>query len=163
MSNVKFITRAGVQQLIANRTSDNVIIFLSGPTSRGTPLSLLQNNDVITVNGAAEYLLSNSITPFIYVLTDARFLLQRRHDFYQFSRASKFTVVNMDVYEAATEEDKKYMRTHCLILRAFYKREKGGFFKKLKLEMLSKWNKNLLIRVPISKRKDWLDLVKISV
>lgn len=153
MSNVKFITRAGVQQLIANRTSDNVIIFLSGPTSRGTPLSLLQNNDVITVNGAAEYLLSNSITPFIYVLTDARFLLQRRHDFYQFSRASKFTVVNMDVYEAATEEDKKYMRTHCLILRAFYKREKGGFFKKLKLEMLSKWNKNLLIRVPISKRK----------
>lgn len=153
MSNVKFITRAGVQQLIANRTSDNVIIFLSGPTSRGTPLSLLQNNDVITVNGAAEYLLSNSITPFIYVLTDARFLLQRRHDFYKFSRASKFTVVNMDVYEAATEEDKKYMRTHCLILRAFYKREKGGFFKKLKLEMLSKWNKNLLIRVPISKRK----------
>ncbi|AUO66849.1 3-deoxy-D-manno-oct-2-ulosonate III transferase WaaZ [Citrobacter freundii complex sp. CFNIH2] len=153
MSNVKFITRAGVQQLIANRTSDNVIIFLSGPTSRGTPLSLLQNNDVITVNGAAEYLLSNSITPFIYVLTDARFLLQRRHDFYQFSRASKFTVVNMDVYEAATEEDKKYMRTHCLILRAFYKREKGGFFKKLKLEMLSKWNKHLLIRVPISKRK----------
>ncbi|MDT7093507.1 3-deoxy-D-manno-oct-2-ulosonate III transferase WaaZ [Citrobacter amalonaticus] len=153
MSNVKFITRAGVQQLIANRTSDNVIIFLSGPTSRGTPLSLLQNNDVITVNGAAEYLLSNSITPFIYVLTDARFLLQRRHDFYKFSRASKFTVVNMDVYEAATEEDKQYMRTHCLILRAFYKREKGGFFKKLKLEMLSKWNKNLLIRVPISKRK----------
>lgn len=73
MSNVKFITRAGVQQLIANRTSDNAIIFLSGPTSRGTPLSLLQNNDVITVNGAAEYLLSNSITPFIYVLTDARF------------------------------------------------------------------------------------------
>lgn len=73
MSNVKFITRAGVQQLIDSRTSDNAIIFLSGPTSRGTPLSLLQNNDVITVNGAAEYLLSNSITPFIYVLTDARF------------------------------------------------------------------------------------------
>lgn len=81
MSNVKFITRAGVQQLIANRTSDNVIIFLSGPTSRGTPLSLLQNNDVITVNGAAEYLLSNSITPFIYVLTDARFFATKTSRF----------------------------------------------------------------------------------
>lgn len=152
MSNVKFLTRAGVQQLTDSRTSENVIIFLSGPTSRGTPLSLLRNNDVITVNGAAEYLLSNGITPFIYVLTDARFLLQRREDFYKFSRGSKFTFVNMDVYEAASEEDKCYMRAHCFILRAFYKREKGGLFKKLKLETLSRWNKKLLINVPVSKR-----------
>ncbi|EHG7611341.1 3-deoxy-D-manno-oct-2-ulosonate III transferase WaaZ [Citrobacter sedlakii] len=152
MSNVKFLTRAGVQQLTQSRTSENVIIFLSGPTSRGTPLSLLRNNDVITVNGAAEYLLSNGITPFIYVLTDARFLLQRREDFYKFSRGSKFTFVNMDVYEAASEEDKCYMRAHCFILRAFYKREKGGLFKKLKLETLSRWNKKLLINVPVSKR-----------
>lgn len=152
MSNVKFLTRAGVQQLTESRTSENVIIFLSGPTSRGTPLSLLRNNDVITVNGAAEYLLSNGITPFIYVLTDARFLLQRREDFYKFSRGSKFTFVNMDVYEAASEEDKCYMRDHCFILRAFYKREKGGIFKKLKLETLSRWNKKLLINVPVSKR-----------
>lgn len=152
MSNVKFLTRAGVQQLTESRTSENVIIFLSGPTSRGTPLSLLRNNDVITVNGAAEYLLSNGITPFIYVLTDARFLLQRREDFYKFSRGSKFTFVNMDVYEAASEEDKCYMRAHCFILRAFYKREKGGLFKKLKLETLSRWNKKLLINVPVSKR-----------
>ncbi|EMX9180322.1 3-deoxy-D-manno-oct-2-ulosonate III transferase WaaZ [Citrobacter sedlakii] len=152
MSNVKFLTRAGVQQLTESRTSENVIIFLSGPTSRGTPLSLLRNNDVITVNGAAEYLLSNGITPFIYVLTDARFLLQRREDFYKFSHGSKFTFVNMDVYEAASEEDKCYMRAHCFILRAFYKREKGGLFKKLKLETLSRWNKKLLINVPVSKR-----------
>ncbi|MES0300660.1 3-deoxy-D-manno-oct-2-ulosonate III transferase WaaZ [Citrobacter sedlakii] len=152
MSNVKFLTRAGVQQLTESRTSENVIIFLSGPTSRGTPLSLLRNNDVITVNGAAEYLLSNGITPFIYVLTDARFLLQRREDFYKFSRGSKFTFVNMDVYEAASEEDKCYMRAHCFILRAFYKREKGGLFKKLKMETLSRWNKKLLINVPVSKR-----------
>lgn len=152
MSNVKFLTRAGVQQLTESRTSENVIIFLSGPTSRGTPLSLLRNNDVITVNGAAEYLLSNGITPFIYVLTDARFLLQRREDFYKFSRGSKFTFVNMDVYEAASEEDKCYMRAHCFIFRAFYKREKGGLFKKLKLETLSRWNKKLLINVPVSKR-----------
>lgn len=152
MSNVNFLTHASVQQLTASRTSENVIIFLSGPTSRGTPLSLLRNNDVITVNGAAEYLLNNGITPFIYVLTDARFLLQRRRDFYKFSRGSQFTFVNTDVYEAASQEDKQYMREHCFILRAFYKREKGGLFKKLKLELLSKWNKKLLIRVPVSKR-----------
>ncbi|WP_336220088.1 3-deoxy-D-manno-oct-2-ulosonate III transferase WaaZ [Citrobacter amalonaticus] len=153
MSNVKFLTRTGVQRLIASRASENVIIFLSGPTSRKTPLSLLRNTDVITVNGAAEYLLSNDIAPFIYVLTDARFLLQRRQDFYKFSQGSQYTIVNTDVYDAASEEDKQYMRTHCLILKAFYKREKGGLYKKLKLELLSKWNKNLLIRVPVSKRK----------
>lgn len=153
MSNVNFLTRAGVQQLIASRTSESVIIFLSGPTSRKTPLPLLRNNDVITVNGAADYLLSNDIAPFIYVLTDARFLLHRRQDFYKFSRGSKYTIVNTDVYDAASEEDKQYMRAHCLILKAFYKREKGGFLKKLKLEILSKWHRNLLIQVPISKRK----------
>ncbi|MTH45529.1 3-deoxy-D-manno-oct-2-ulosonate III transferase WaaZ [Intestinirhabdus alba] len=152
MSDVNFITRSGVQQLIANRTSDNAIIFLSGPTSRNTPLSLLRSNDVLTVNGAAEYLLDHGITPFIYVLTDARFLLQRREDFYRFSRSSKYTFVNTDVYEAASEEDKQYLRTHCSILRAFYKREKGGVFKKLRLELLSRWHKKLLIQVPLSRR-----------
>lgn len=153
MGNVTFITRADVQQLIANRTSDNAIIFLSGPTSRNTPLPLLRNNDVITVNGAAEYLLSNGIAPFIYVLTDARFLLQRREDFYRFCRSSQYTLVNTDVYEAASAEDKVYLRRNCLILRAFYKREKGGVFKRLKLHALSKWNKSLLINVPFSKRR----------
>jgi len=153
MSNFKFITRADVQQLVADKLSENAIIFLSGPTSRNTPISLLRNNDVITVNGAAEYLLNNDINPFIYILTDARFLLQRRDDFYKFCRGSKYTIINTDVYDAASEEDKLYLREHCLILRALYKREKGGFFKKLKLHTLSKLNRNLLISVPLSKRK----------
>ncbi|MNC18207.1 lipopolysaccharide core biosynthesis protein [compost metagenome] len=152
MRKATFITRDDVQQLIANRTTDNTIIFLSGPTSSKTPLSLLRSNDVITVNGAAAYLLSNGIAPFIYVLTDARFLLQRRQDFYNFCSNSKYTIVNTDVYEAATEEDKVYIRKHCLIIRAFYKREKGGVYKKIKLHLLSKLNESLLIKVPFSKK-----------
>jgi len=153
MSKVTFITRADVQQLIADRTSENAIIFLSGPTSRHTPLSLLRSNDVITVNGAAGYLLDNGIAPFIYVLTDARFLLQRREDFYKFSTNSRYTIVNTDVYEAASEEDKAFLRRNCLILRAFYKREKGGVFKKFKLHLRSRLNNNLLISVPLSKKR----------
>lgn len=153
MSNVTFITRFDVQQLIANRTSENTIIFLSGPTSRKTPLSLLRNNDVITVNGAADYLLDNGIAPFIYILTDARFLLQRRQDFYKFCRNSKYTIVNTDVYEAASDEDKVFIRHHCLVIRAYYKREKGGVYKKIRLHLTSRLNRDLLINVPVSKKR----------
>ncbi len=73
MKHIKYITHTDVQKLIEHRSSDDVIIFLSGPTSKKTPLSLLQRKDVITVNGSAEHLLSNDIMPFIYILTDARF------------------------------------------------------------------------------------------
>lgn len=153
MNNIKYITRSDVDNLTKSRTSDDVIIFLSGPTSKNSPLSLLRSRDVITVNGSAEYLINNKILPFIYVLTDARFLHQRRDDFYKFSSMSKFTIVNKDVYEEASDEDKKYLLDRCLILRSFYKREKGGFFKKLKFNILSRLNDNLLIDVPMSKKR----------
>ncbi|EFS7898743.1 3-deoxy-D-manno-oct-2-ulosonate III transferase WaaZ, partial [Salmonella enterica] len=42
MGSVNFITHADVLQLIAKRTAEDCIIFLSGPTSRKTPLSLLR-------------------------------------------------------------------------------------------------------------------------
>ncbi|XTZ38271.1 3-deoxy-D-manno-oct-2-ulosonate III transferase WaaZ [Salmonella enterica] len=153
MNNIKYITHSDVHHLIEQKTSDDVVIFLSGPTSKKTPLSVLRSRDVIAVNGSAAYLLDNNIRPFIYVLTDARFLHQRRDDFYNFSRHSRFTVINTDVYEAASAQDKKYLREHCLILRAFYKREKGGIAKKLKFLILSAVHKKLLINVPWSKKE----------
>lgn len=152
MVNIKYITHSEVQHLIEHRASGDVIIFLSGPTSKKTPLTILKNSDVIAVNGSASYLLDNNITPHIYVLTDARFLYQRRDDFYHFSKNSRFTIINADVYAAASDEDKAYLRENCLILKAFYKREKGGFTKKLKFVLLSRLYKNLLIKVPFSKR-----------
>jgi len=152
MKHIKYITHTDVQSLIEQRSSDDAIIFLSGPTSKKTPLSVLQSRDVITVNGSADYLLKNNIAPFMYILTDARFLHQRREDFYRFSRGSRFTVINTDVYEDAAEEDKKYLRENCLIIKSFYKREKGGFYKKLKLTILSRLHHQLMIDVPFSKR-----------
>lgn len=152
MKNIKYITHACVERLKRHKSSDDVVIFLSGPTSKKTPLSVLRTRDVIAVNGSAAYLIENDITPLIYVLTDARFLLQRRDDFYHFSRSSRFTIVNADVYEAAAEEDKRYLREKCLILRAFYKREKGGAVKKVKFFMKSRLHKSLLINIPWSKK-----------
>ena len=152
MKNIKYITHACVERLKRHKSSDDIVIFLSGPTSKKTPLSILRSRDIIAVNGSAAYLIENDITPLIYVLTDARFLLQRRDDFYKFSRSSRFTIVNADVYEAATEEDKRYLRENCLILRAFYKREKGGAVKKLKFLIKSRLHNNLLINIPWSKK-----------
>lgn len=67
MGSVNFITHADVLQLIAKRTAEDCIIFLSGPTSRKTPLSLLRMKDVIAVNGSVQYLLNNNV---IFVPSD---------------------------------------------------------------------------------------------
>ncbi|HAG9528073.1 TPA: 3-deoxy-D-manno-oct-2-ulosonate III transferase WaaZ [Escherichia coli] len=127
MKNIRYIDKKDVENLIENKTSDDVIIFLSGPTSQKTPLSVLRTKDIIAVNGSVQYLLSHNIVPFIYVLTDVRFLHQRRDDFYKFSQRS-------------------------LVLRSFYRREKGGFIKKIKFNILSQIHKELLISVPLSKK-----------
>lgn len=75
MKNIRYIDKKDVENLIESKTSDDVIIFLSGPTSQKTPLSVLQTRDVIAVNGSAQYLLSHNIIPYIYVLTDVRFYI----------------------------------------------------------------------------------------
>lgn len=153
MRSVEFITHTDVHTLIAERTSEDILIFLSGPTSKNTPVSALRSNDVIAVNGSAQYLLKNKITPFIYLLTDVRFLHQRPDDFYQFSKSSKFTIVNLDVYENASEADKKYINDNCFVIRPFYRREKGGIIKSIKFSLLKLLHKELLISVPFSKKK----------
>ncbi|SQY45086.1 lipopolysaccharide core biosynthesis protein [Escherichia coli] len=42
MKNIRYIDKKDVENLIESKTSDDVIIFLSGPTSQKTPLSVLQ-------------------------------------------------------------------------------------------------------------------------
>lgn len=137
----------------SKKRTDSCIIFLSGPSSLNTPLELLSTSDVISVNGSTRYLLDNNIQSFIYVLTDARFLLQRNEDFHEFVAKSKFTIVNGDVYDSASEEDKKFIDDNGFVIRSLYKREKGGFLKKISLTMTALMDNKILIRVPFSKKK----------
>ena len=125
-------------------------------------MSVLRTKDIIAVNGSAQYLFNN-IVPFIYVLTDVRFLHLRRDDFYKFSQRSRYTIVNVDVYEHASKEDKLYILQNCLVLRSFYRREKGGFIKKIKFNILRQIHKELLISVPLSKRSSGWILQDISL
>lgn len=129
MGSVNFITHADVLQLIAKRTAEDCIIFLSGPTSRKTPLSLLRMKDVIAVNGSVQYLLNNNVKPFLYLLTDVRFLHRRREDFYNFSRNSQFTIVNLDVYEQASVDDQKYIEEKLFNYSLLLSPRKRGLFK----------------------------------
>lgn len=75
MKNIRYIDKKDVENLIENKTSDDVIIFLSGPTSQKTPLSVLRTKDIIAVNGSVQYLLSHNIVPFIYVLQMSAFYI----------------------------------------------------------------------------------------
>lgn len=152
MNDINYINENDVRNLIADKSSADVIIFLSGPTSKKTPLTILREKDVIAVNGSASYLLANDIQPYIYVLTDVRFLKSRRDDFYTFSKGSRYTIVNNDVYEKASAEDKQYLEQHCYVMRSFYKREKGGVIKKLRFKLLTATHHDLLMSVPFSRK-----------
>ncbi|MDU3155635.1 3-deoxy-D-manno-oct-2-ulosonate III transferase WaaZ [Hafnia alvei] len=153
MNHPQYISKNDVDMLMKEKMYENAVIFLSGPTSVNTPISLLNKSDVIAVNGSARYLIENEIKPFIYVLTDDRFLLQRNDDFKFFVKNSQHTIVNCDVFEKASLEDKQFLQENCHIMKMLYKREKGGFFKKIKFKILSLRNKNILIDVPMSKRR----------
>ncbi len=69
MKNIRYIDKKDVENLIENKTSDDVIIFLSGPTSQKTPLSVLRTKDIIAVNGSVQYLLSHNIVPLVMLPT----------------------------------------------------------------------------------------------
>lgn len=147
------ITTEDINEIKRHKTSENSIIFLSGPSSLKTPLELLAASDVISVNGSARYLLDNNIQPFIYVLTDSRFLLQRNDDFREFVKNSRYTIVNGEVYDKASAEDRRFIDNSGFVIRSLYQREKGGFFKKLKFTLVAKLDEKILIDVPLSKKK----------
>lgn len=75
MKNIRYIDKKDVENLIENKTSDDVIIFLSGPTSQKTPLSVLRTKDIIAVNGSVQYLLSHNIVPFYMYLQMSAFYI----------------------------------------------------------------------------------------
>lgn len=127
--------------LLRKKTAEDCIIFLSGPTSRKTPLSLLRMEDVITVNGSVQYLLNNNVKPFLYLLTDIRFIILA-------------VIVNLlsSTLMYTSRWRKKYIEENCLIIRPFYRREKGGVLKKIRFNFLKLVYKGLIISAPLSKR-----------
>ncbi|WP_312239736.1 3-deoxy-D-manno-oct-2-ulosonate III transferase WaaZ [Pantoea sp.] len=142
----------------------NAIIFLSGPSAVKTPLELLASNDVIAVNGSACWLIDNNIRPFIYMVTDIRFITSRESDFERSVERSEYCVINEDVYAKASAERKKWLEERCYIIHELYKREKAGPLKKLKFWLYCRQHPEVIMHVPASRKKRILGFSKdISV
>lgn len=138
----------------------NVIIFLSGPSAVKTPLSLLASNDVIAVNGSASWLIENGIHPFIYMVTDIRFITSRQSDFERNVELSDYCVINEDVYAKAPADKKKWLAERCYIIHELYKREKAGPIKKLKFWLYCQRHPDVVMHVPLSRKKRILGFSK---
>lgn len=138
----------------------NVIIFLSGPSAVKTPRELLASNDIIAVNGSASWLIENGIHPFIYMVTDIRFITSRESDFERSVELSDYCVINEDVYAKASAEKKKWLEEHCYIIHELYKREKAGPIKKLKFWLYCLRHPEVVMHVPLSRKKRILGFSK---
>lgn len=138
----------------------NAIIFLSGPSAVKTPLDLLASNDVIAVNGSASWLIENGIHPFIYMVTDVRFITSRESDFERSVEFSEYCVINEDVYNKASAEKRVWLEKHCYVIHELYKREKAGPLKKLKFWLYCRQHPEVIMHVPLSRKKRILGFSK---
>lgn len=121
-----YLKQGDVENIINNKSSSDVIIFLSGKSSHDTPLNILRNNDTIAVNGSATYLINNDIVPFIYLVTDKKFYQAKPDEFWNSIDKSKYSIISFDLYNKAKSEDKEVLRRKCLILKDVYTNQFGG-------------------------------------
>ena len=149
---VAFFSTAQLAQVCDQKQHPECLLFLSGPSALQVSEDVLRTKDIITVNGAPGYLLDNRITPFIYLVTDGRFPLQRLAEFKRYVEASRFTFINQEVYHSAPPSLQQWLVEHCFILKELYKREKSGPLKKLKYALFCARNPNVVMDVPFSRK-----------
>lgn len=130
-----------IDQISGIRSATNIaIIFLSGPTSLNTPLSVLREYDTICVNGSANHLIDNGITPFIYLVTDHNYFLRNTRAFFHQAGASQHTVISKELFDVAMQGYSKQLASlNPTIIRRACKSRKGGLKNYLYLK-LKYWN-----------------------
>ncbi|MBT0727411.1 3-deoxy-D-manno-oct-2-ulosonate III transferase WaaZ [Rosenbergiella australiborealis] len=148
-----FFSAVQLNDLRQKRKHKECLIFLSGPSAAEVSLSLLRAKDIIAVNGSAHYLIDNEIKPFIYLVTDGRFPLQRFEEFKRFSTESCFTFINQEVYDSAPADLQAWLNDHCFILKELYKREKAGPLKKIRYGLFCAKYPSVIMDVPFSRKK----------
>lgn len=144
-----YLKQGDVENIIKNKSSSDVIIFLSGKSSHDTPLDILRNNDTIAVNGSATYLINNDIVPFIYLVTDKKFYQAKPEDFWNSIDKSKYSIISFDLYNKAKSEDKDVLRRKCLILKDVYTNQFGGPLEIVKYLFKSEKSPDVKIHIPL--------------
>lgn len=148
-----FFTKQNLIQLQSEKKTNKCLIFLSGPSAMEVCDEVLLSRDVIAVNGSANYLVDKGIQPFIYLVTDGRFPVQRFDEFKRLSEGSRYTFINQEVFNHASGPLQEWLKEHCFILKELYKREKAGPFKKLKYSLYCWRHKSVVMDVPYSRKK----------
>lgn len=142
-----------IDRLIASRNGDVAIIFLSGPTSLNTPLSALRQYDTICVNGSADYLIINDITPFIYLVTDHNYFIRNTESFFHQAKAARHVVVSKELYDVAKHRySERLSALQPIIIHRACKSKKGGLKNYLKLKLKYRNCDMISYTAPLSKK-----------
>lgn len=129
-----------LDRLADARRGDIVIIFLSGPTSLNTPLSALQEHDTICVNGSANHLIENGISPFLYLVTDHNYFIRNTDAFFHQANASKHVVISKELLDVAMPQHSEQLASlNPAVIHRACKSKKGGLKNYLYLK-LKYWN-----------------------
>lgn len=70
------------------------MIYLSGPSSLQTPVDLMRENSVLSVNSSAGYLIDNNVPVFAYVACDGSFYKNGKDLFTNYSSYAKYTFIS---------------------------------------------------------------------
>lgn len=128
-----------------NNISNDCIIYLSGPSSLETPIDLMNERCVFSVNGSAGYLIDNHIPIFAYIVCDGSFYNNCKDLFNKYSSYATYTFISEDVLNQAHGEEKETLINNCFILRDFCK-SRGGLGRKIRYAIKSKFNNSIFIK-----------------
>lgn len=144
-----YLKQSDVENIKRNKSSSDVIIFLSGKSSQNTPLEILRKYDTIAVNGSAIYLIDNGVIPFIYLVTDKKFYQAKPDDFWKSVNNSKFCIISFDLYNKAKPDDQENLRKRCLILKDVYTNQFGGPVEIIKYIFKSDKSPDVKVHIPL--------------
>lgn len=133
-------------------SSEDCIIYLSGPSSLDTPLDLLHSKNIISVNGSTGYLQDNEIPVFAYIVCDGSFYERNKPLFIKYSEYAKYTFISTDVLKRASEEEKKKLLNTCFVLNDLCQ-SRGGPGRKIRYTLKSLINKDIFIKCSASKKE----------
>ncbi len=143
--------KRSILKSMKDNTSNDCIIYLSGPSSLDTPLDILASTCVIGVNGSVGHLIENAIPVFAYVVCDGSFYKNRKNLFYKYVKYARYTFISENVLEMATEEEKQTLLKSCYLLKDLCK-SRGGPGRKIRYGFKTLTNSSVFIQCSFSKK-----------
>ncbi|WP_213133289.1 3-deoxy-D-manno-oct-2-ulosonate III transferase WaaZ [Citrobacter sp. FP75] len=144
------ITKQKIDEMKKNISND-CIIYLSGPSSLETPIDLMNEKCVFSVNGSAGYLIDNHIPIFAYIVCDGSFYRNCKDLFNKYSSYATYTFISENILEQVHGEEKETLINNFFILRDFCK-SRGGLGRKIRYAIKSTFNSSIFIKCSVYRK-----------